>query len=213
MCAETGCAGTMDVACAFTDRNRSILYTTQTAGSGLLRSVHVGTSEEVPHIPGSDGEVLALDRMRTDHIAEAGCCVHVFRGDQQAARVTVEAIHDAVHIVLIPEDVMRVPAERVSERVLIVPHGRMNRKPGRLIDDQDIFVLIDDRQWDLGLDDIRAVLGLEDVAAQPVTGSEDFLQEASVPVQDEPVEAPALAAGRAVGMCDVSLSARVFRRW
>ena len=188
MCAETGCAGTMDVACAFTDRNRSILYTTQTAGSGLLRSVHVGTSEEVPHIPGSDGEVLALNLVRTDHIAEAGRCVHVFRGDQQTTRVAVEAIHDTVHIMLVAEDVVCVPAECVSERVLIVPHRRMNRKPGRFIDDQDILVLIDDRQRDLGLDDVRAVLGLKDIAAQPVARREDLLQEAPVPVQDEPVD-------------------------
>ena len=126
--------------------------------------------------------------MRANHIAEAGCCVHVLRGDQQTARVAVKAIHDTVHIMLEAEDVVCVPAECVSERVLIVPHRRMNRKPGRFIDDQDILVLIDDRQRDLGLDDMRTVLGLEDVAAKPIAGSEDFLQVAPVPVQDEPVD-------------------------
>ena len=109
----------------------------------------------------------------------------------------------------------------------------MDRKPGRFIDDQDILVLIDDRQRDLGLDDMRTVLGLEDVAAKPVAGSEDFLQVAPVPVQDEPVDtvrlrfccvtnadwgstggpAVCMAAGRSVVMCSAALSARVFRRW
>ena len=93
---------------------------------------------------------------------------------------------------LVAEDVVGVPAECVSECVLIVPHRRMNRQSGRFIDDQEIIVFIDNGQWNLRLDDIRAVLGLEDVAAQPVAGGEDFLQIAPVPVQDEPVDAAGL---------------------
>ena len=114
--------------------------------------------------------------------------MHVFRGDQQTTRVAVEAIYDAVHIMLVAEDVVCVPAECVSERVLIVPHRRMDRKPGRFIDDQDILVLIDDRQRDLGLDDMRTVLGFQNAAEKRIAGRKLLLQITSVPVQDEPVD-------------------------
>ena len=43
-----------------------------------------------------------------------------------------------------------VPGKRIGERIVIVVHGRMDRHPGRFVDNENIFVFIDDSKRQLG---------------------------------------------------------------
>lgn len=155
-------------------------------GAGVeARGSFRGRHEKIAEISRCDGEVFALDFVRTNHVAETGGREHVFRRDQKTTRVLIKAVHDAIDVMIVAEHMMRIPAESIAEGVLIVAHGWMNREPGRFIDHKDILILIDDGQWDFGLDDVWTVLGFENPADECIAGRERLLQPAAMPVSDK----------------------------
>ena len=69
---------------------------------------------------------------------------------QEAARVLVEPVHDArpPHAADARQAVAAMGDERVDERAARMPRRRMHDEPGRLVDHDEVVVLVDDRERD-----------------------------------------------------------------
>ena len=74
----------------------------------------------------------------------------VLGDDEQARRILVEPVDDAGP--LDPADARQAVAamgdERIHERAGFVTGGRMHHEPGRLVDDDEVIVLVDDVERD-----------------------------------------------------------------
>ena len=73
----------------------------------------------------------------------------IILGDhQEAARVLVEPVHDArpPHAADARQAVAAMGDERVDERAARMPRRRMHDEPGRLVDHDEVVVLVDDRE-------------------------------------------------------------------
>ncbi len=70
----------------------------------------------------------------------------VLGDDQQARRVLVEPVHDAwpPHAADARQAVAAMGDERVDQRAGLVPGRRMDDEPGRLVDHQQVGILVDD---------------------------------------------------------------------
>ena len=114
------------------------------------------------------------------------------RDDEEARRVAVEPVHDPGSLGLLPA--CDLPSqEPVHEGSARVARRRMDDDPGRLVDDEQVLVLVHDGQIELlGLE--SALASLRDVDLELLTSL-------------EPV---ALAAGRAVDE-DVAVAEQAFR--
>ena len=72
---------------------------------------------------------------------------------QQAARVAVEAVDDPRPLDAgdpTPGRAVAVGQQRVDQRAAGMARRRMDDQPGRLVDDQQVVVLVDDAERDLG---------------------------------------------------------------
>ena len=85
----------------------------------------------------------------------------VFRHHHQAGRASIETVHDArPQLAADAAQVVHLVEQRVDQRALRVAGGGMDDHAGRLVDDDEIRVLIDDVEVEvLGLRDRAARLG------------------------------------------------------
>ena len=91
-----------------------------------------------------DRQVLALDRARLQLADEIGLRFGRLGDDHEAARVLVEAVHDAR--ARQRRQRRRVMQQRVQQRAVAVAAARMHDQAGGLVDDEDRGVLVHDRQ-------------------------------------------------------------------
>ena len=163
--------------------------------------------------PGDEGLVRLADSARLE-LGHERLLRRVVLGDhQQAARVAVEPVDDAG-----PRDPgdaavlrsTRPGQQRVHERVAVVMAGRrMDDETGRLVDDEQVVVLVDDPERDVrrgrqierdGLRDVETHLGArrhegvgadrDTVDRQPTVGDEllDVAPRQTRGIGDEPVD-------------------------
>ena len=104
--------------------------------------------------PQTSAEIGALERAGAAVVGElrrqAAMRAVVLGHDQQPARVLVEPVHDArpPHAADAGQAVAAMGDERVDQRAALMPGGRMHDEPGRLVDDDEVVVLVDDRERD-----------------------------------------------------------------
>ena len=120
------------------------------AGAGERRTDRsFGRRHAAPY----DSQILPLDLMTDAHAGEDAGADQVLCDDGETGSVTVKAVRtaeDERHALL-----AEVVHKCICQGVTVVVKGRMDRHAGRLIDDEDVPVLIDDIQGQFYRRDIR----------------------------------------------------------
>ncbi len=95
-------------------------------------------------VSGGERQIFAVDALCLQ-LAHKLCLGDLGLGhDQEAAGIFVQAMHDAR--ASDTGELRRVVQQRVGKRAVAVAGSRMNDQPGRLVDDEDCFVLMHDLQ-------------------------------------------------------------------
>ena len=92
-----------------------------------------------------ESEVLLADGVGVPLRCQLAMGVVMFCDEHHAARVLVEAVHDAgAELTAHAAEVVHVMEERIDERLVGMSGGGMDYKTGGLVDDGDVVVLIED---------------------------------------------------------------------
>src|SRR6185312_2232866 len=163
-----------------------------------------------------DREVVAMHVARGERARQRGLRLRRARDDEEAARVLVEAVHDAG--ARDAGERRRVVQQRVLQRAAAVARARVDDETGRLVDDDDRVVLVHDRERDrlagvrrVGLDGRRG-------DAQPLAAGEAMTRRAHGAVDgdvaggDPALDAVARMLRQQACECQVESQARHFRR-
>jgi hypothetical protein len=70
--------------------------------------------------------------------------VRVLGDDEEPGRIAIEPVDDAGTLLLAARDA--VPEKAVNESTASVPGRRMDDHPGRLVDDEEVLILVGDRE-------------------------------------------------------------------
>ena len=101
--------------------------------------------------PQTTALIGALDGVIGELLGEARHRALVLGRDQQAARVLVEAMDDARPRLAADAGQRRAAMgdQRVDQRAVGIARRRMDDEPGRLVDDDEVLVLVDDVERDI----------------------------------------------------------------
>ena len=127
-------------------------------------------------VPEDKRLVGLLDAARLE-LSHDRCLRRVMASDhQQAAGVPVEAMHDPGPLDAgdaAPRRAVAVRQQRIDQGPAAVPGRRMDDQAGRLVEDQQVIVLVHDPKWDLGRRREVERDRLRDVETQLRSGTDD----------------------------------------
>ena len=117
-------------------------------GAGFTRERRADRPGRRSNASAGDGEVFARDLMAARKGGQDVGTDHMLGDDGQSGSIPVQTVRAAENKRL--SLLLIVPGKRIGERIVIVVHGRMDRHPGRFVDNENIFVFIDDSKRQLG---------------------------------------------------------------
>ncbi len=114
--------------------------------------------EIAPH----EGHVTPRDRMLEELTGQAGVGPLVLGHHQQTGGVLVDAVHQTgTHVPLLKQGkILQMPRERIDERTAVVAVSRMHDQSGRLVEHDEVVVLMNDVERNILGDDLHLALGI-----------------------------------------------------
>ena len=136
-------------------------------GSGLAGKGSVDRAGLRKYMPAHDGKILPADSMPAHHIGEDTAADQVLRDNGKAGGVSVQTVAAA-------EDkglalLLVVPGQGICPGIRVVIERRMDRHTGRLVDHDDILVLIYNVKRKLHGRNLPGAFRLADADTEPVS--------------------------------------------
>lgn len=113
-----------------------------------------------------------MDAALAQGLSEYGGRKHVFCHDQKPGGIPVEAVDYPVDEIGIAQLMVGVPGQGISEGVIVIALGRVNRQSCLFVDDQKILILVDDIQRNFCFDNVIRAGFLQKEDLQFFTGAE-----------------------------------------
>ena len=118
---------------------------------GRAADVRLDATDQWTRRAARDGQVGAFDVVGGEHVGEGGVGRFALGGDHDAGRILVEAVDDAgpSDAADAGESLAAMKEQGVDQRAALGAAGRVDDEAGRLVDDDEVFVLEDDIERDV----------------------------------------------------------------